>query len=407
MQKERRENQLAFIVFLQAITYGLAIAYGNTTLVPRIVPSIIVGIHYILAFYIAVGLASRRGYKNTGKMFKLILVCVLFFVSYFNVYEGISKSFINYIGVIPLLVFCFVDDTLLLKSTRYFERFMVLSSIIGIFVYILYVIGLRFRTVPFYSDSGGEYTDYFVSYILTSHRGVALCGLFNEPGFFGTIAAFFIIINKCNFRLRKNRLLLYAGLLTWSMAFYVLVFGGFVIFSLKTTKSRIIALFFSLFFFWVIQSVHTGNAFIDGFIERFQFDSELGQFKGDNRASSLELKADLAEFLIGDRTAWGYGTGFTGEKDYGGVSTPLTYFLEWGIWGCSLTFGLLIFFALKVSWKCKHALVFVSLFIISIYQRPNIFSMEYLLLLFGGILMCYEYESRLTDNIRIKQKTFG
>ena len=385
-----KEEKAAFIVFLQALSYCLAISHGDTTLVPSIVPSIIAGLHYVFALLMIVFSSSRRNAVNTGLVYKLILVIVLFLLIYVNICPSESHSLINSIAIIPFIVFCFIDDVILYKAIVYFEKFMIFSAIVGIISYILCLIGIRPLLFPYYGSSGGLYASYLLSYVCISpETGMRLCGLFNEPGYFGTFAAFFIILNKCDLKKRGNKILLVASLLTFSLAFFVLFAVGLFAYKANNKKKLVFGIISAICVLFVLQNVQTGNVYIDTFLERFQFDKELGTFKGDNRgANSLELKAALDDFYKSDMTLFGYGTGYVKSQSFGSLSTPLSYLLDWGYVGMFLSYGLLSLFAIFLSIKNRLAMIFTICFILSIYQRPNVFTIAYFLLLFGGIVYC-------------------
>lgn len=76
--------------------------------------------------------------------------------------------------------------------------------------------------------------------------------------------------------------------------------------------------------------------------------------------------------------------------------------IQIGYIGVFLTYGLLFVAGFKYSKRNWMAISFLLCFFINVYQRTNIFSMNYLLVLFGGLL---HIQKSIDDkhNIKIKK----
>ena len=95
-------------------------------------------------------------------------------------------------------------------------------SILGIIASFSFIfkLGLPYEIVPYYF--GDEYyINYYFAYLYWGgSEGVVfrLCGLFNEPGYFGTVSAILLINEKLHLKRISNLLLFIAGFFTFSAA---------------------------------------------------------------------------------------------------------------------------------------------------------------------------------------------
>lgn len=379
-----KEKCLIVFTTIYAILSCIAIGYSDTTLVPISIPSRIAWLNYIVTLFMILVLLNK-GVQYT-RLIKYRLT-VIFFVSIlkiFHTYNG-GLDIMNILGAIPLLAFCFVDDEVLLKAFRLYRKVLIIISITAIAIYIDFfaIHVLPNTTVPFYG-SDGFYVNYYISYISLGEDGIRSCGFFNEPGFFGTILALYLISDKINLKDIGNVIMLIAGITTWSMAFWALMGIGVFLHILKTWKLIIIAVCLLLGFMIVVNTVEFSNPAVSSLVERFQYDPSKGSFKGDNR-TTYEFDAFYERFQETGNILFGNGTGFYGAQQFEHVSSYKSAILDWGYVGFFFTYILLIILAIKASNKNRTAIIFVLCFAISIYQRSGIFSMVYILTLFGGI----------------------
>ena len=116
-------------------------------------------------------------------------------------------------------------------------------------------------------------------------------------------------------------------------------------------------------------------------IERLQFGD--GDIAGDNRSNDV-LDYAVVSMLSSKNYMWGYGYGYASDLTTMVLSYK-SYILNFGLAGFALSFGTLLFAALKDVGKNVPLLLFVICFFISVYQRPNIFCLPYYVILLGGI----------------------
>ena len=93
-----------------------------------------------------------------------------------------------------------------------------------------------------------------------------------------------------------------------------------------------------------------------------------------------------------------FGRGFGATKGLG-VSFKMII-VQLGYVGVLLTYGLLFLAGWKYSKNNWIAISFLLCFVINVYQRTNIFNMNYFLILFGGLLYIQDSKNRTkTSNL--------
>ena len=205
-----------------------------------------------------------------------------------------------------------------------------------------------------------------------------LCGMFNEPGYLGTVAALLLVADNFNMKRLGNIFVFIAAVLSFSFAFYLLV-GIYFLF--KVFKKKKYFLYFSLFMitgYFVLQYLAEEIDTIAEFLKRFS-----------KEEGSLERTTDGFNslynqmFIQGD---WflGYGTGYLDGRDLASAGYK-PVIIQHGVFGFLLLYGYLLYVSVVLSSRRKAILIFILIFFASIYQRATIFTLNYYIILFGGI----------------------
>lgn len=382
---DKYERIMAGIFCFFGITGSLAVYQNDTTLAgPQV--RIIIRVLVYIAFVLLIGLFifNKRIVKN--KMWKLLIPIICFCVTYFHDYSGESS-----LGLLIILILCFflaAKDTIQAQAFEYFKYYMYAVSAIGIIIYVSYLIHFPFphRVVQYYSVGGPDrYIDYTVCYLYTMNGLVRLCGLFNEPGYYGTILALVLCSQQMNMKKKLNIVLFVAGCLTFSLSFIIIILGYLIFMTFR--KPGLLFLWAALLFLWflIIPNIRTGIIGIDTILKRLTIVD--GHLQGDNRKSSGLIKLYEA-WKSGNNLAWGYGGGYVRAKLLGWYpvgSSFSSYLINYGIIGTALLYIPTIVYSIEISKRNMLNIAFVVVFCLSIYQRPNIFCALYYLILIGGI----------------------
>ena len=367
-----------FAVFMIAILACLAACQGDSPLGTLGFKNYAKYCLYFLSFLsIAIALCKRK------IKLLLFLIPVAWWIStHINVYRNFSYDFLIFIELEAILL---SSEEIKLRSFIMFRKFLVIVALLGIICYASYKLnlGLPNETIGYYTkDSESLYHNYFISYIYYSDKiGSRLCGLFNEPGRCGTIIALVLCADNVNLRKIENIILFIAGVLTFSLAF-VIIISLYIIMSFYKNRALFIALivFFFVYFF-ILPNIQLNNVEVQNILSRFTFSN--GLIIDDNRTSP-EFDAIFNNWLHSSQLFFGYGDGY---GHFVGTSSYKVKLLYYGIIGFIAMYGYLLFCAIN---RIKNSnsirmLSYVLVFFISIYQRPNIFTGTFMLLLFGGL----------------------
>ena len=384
-----RDKKYSILLFIPAVLSTLAISQGDSTLAPHGIVQLFQIINWGCILFLLPYVLKQPGSKP------FILWPVFSWFILFNFYNVNGVQISGLLTFLYLCLFYKLDGKILNNVVRYFRYYLIFSAFLGIVAYFDFLLGLGLpHSIEEYyiQRDNANYINYTFAYLFVELDGIRLCGLFNEPGAFGTFLALFLILDGFNYKHYGNYLLLIAGCLTLSMAFFVLVFLGFVMTVIKSKTKIILTILFVSAAIYIIPKIHFSDYEIEYFISRFEYDTKEHKFKGDNRKNYSFISVEK-EFDQGDNKLLGYGTGYCGKR---GVILTLSYktaVIEWGYLGFFLSYGLLMFAAFRLARKARSSLILTVCFLLSIYQRPSVFSIAYFVVLFGGISYLQSFNS--------------
>lgn len=361
-------------------------------------PSILVGLMPVIMLIVAVLLFMTSSKKDNRLTSFLYIFSALTYwcLEFIHSYHHLSISSILVVFVLSCI--CMSSSFTKREAFRWYYYIVSATAFLGIVSYVLYKLRIGpFLVVDYYTDeSFASYASYYVSNILAlsfnEYDLSRLCGLYNEPGLLGTICA--LLLAADNFKHKGTSfVLLFAGILTFSAAFWLLLVLFFALraFINGSTRTKIVSACIILVFFYLVNQSYD-NIILENFFNRFRF--EDGQLNGDDRIdSSLQMYWN-ATLKDTHKLLWGYGSYIKIESS----SSIILWIVKHGIIG-TLAFMLpLLIASFKEINKNKVALVFVLMFIISIYQRPQVFNAMFFVMLIGGI----EYIKKQSRNDTIK-----
>jgi hypothetical protein len=255
----------------------------------------------------------------------------------------------------------------------------------GIVCYASYASGLSlipFRLVEYYTTNAEFYIDFYACTACLQGSIVRFCGLYNEPGLWGTMAALILCVEDLQLKKISNLLILIAGAFCFSLAFWAILIIYYVLSRKRYLYTLLVIGSLLLIYIYVLPNIQTGNEAIDALIGRLAY--EDGGFSGDNR-SHEHLDYLYENVLSSSKFFFGYGGGYIVHIGYDGSLSYKTYIVEYGLIGFLLMYAALLGAVRKYVKPCRYAWAYIAVFFISIYQRPGIFSLIYMVVLFGGL----------------------
>lgn len=209
-------------------------------------------------------------------------------------------------------------------------------------------------------------------------------GPFDEPGVVGTVSALLLAVRKFKFKGKADYIILFSGIVSMSLAFYVISFIYFLTASLARPRYLVIGIFFGLS---VLSIASLNETVRKHTLDRIAI--EDGRWAGDNR-STQHLDNLFEAWLHGD-----YHDLLLGMPEYiedGSASWKLIP-VKTGLVGVLILVSILFILYRSAASRSHgvYLLAFVSVFVASIYQRPDVITPLFVLILLAGLLSSNDY----------------
>lgn len=379
----------AILIFLFLDPYFMWNLHNHTPLYA------ILGIPILLLFY------SNSDIRSKGRQGIFVLFSIVLIFSALN-------NDLNVLGFIALLCVLFVPFAREDFARVSFDYFITIYAIvIGVssVVWILSfldVIGPSGIISPLNELKDHKY--YVYPLVVRPDMIVPIerfCGPFDEPGVSGTISAIILIIGK--FKLKDLRLLVIflAGILTLSLFYVVICSVYYFIYTFAVSKNKVAGVMLLLLLAIVVITTLSNELLYDRLWSRFLWDADSGSFAGDNRYT--EGAKILMNKYMGT-LGFLFGIGKTDEllRASEGEFSLLFTILQYGL---LFVLAYILVFALY-GWKYRNNMIAYLLFLLvfmgSIYQRPDLFQPEYLFLYSMMAMSCGDLNEKKYIKIETK-----
>lgn len=270
---------------------------------------------------------------------------------------------------------------------------------VSVAFYLLWLVGVNFPSSSLDSgdwkgDSGYiEYINYFLFVQDQNSIIPRFYSVFDEPGVLGTLASIILCGLRFDFRKPVTWIIFCAGLLTASVAFFLISFLGWLIFR-KINFSKfgfLIVTLSTIGVFWNFQIgiFDVDDASLFEYILYRLFNLSQGVI--DYR-SSYNLDRVFEDYIFSMESIFGMGTYyFIDHPELLIGQTPKFFILEYGIFGLILLilpYVVIINLNRRVK---KDAWLMLGLLCLSFLQRPQLFTPA-LLVLFAIICSYWSFE---------------
>lgn len=366
------------MIFLCINKNGFNLVFKKKELLP-----IVMGIAFIISIN-WLG-AEIRHYVNVGHIW--LIIQLVFFVKLDNLYKSrIFKclTMIFAIAVLPSLIY-----------------------------FLLGNFGINLPYSIMYGSSanktlaGAYYRHYPLGIVIYQSGYLArYCGVFDEPGVVGTLAAIlFAALDKKNNK-KLSILLLVEGFFSFSMAFYLLVAIYVLIQAIIRGAFKFaIVLVLTVIAFTVFVNTEFNNEYLRKIQSRIDTTSFI-LVENNRTTDSFDSEYDYFVEKGGYPLLMGNGQGAVESNSHMTASSSykkLVY--NYGIFGFSLMIFVFVLLAKMQNWRRSY-LPFVCVFFASIYQRPYVFTMEYLTIFIGALAyMAMQEEPIYLENYYNEENT--
>lgn len=261
----------------------------------------------------------------------------------------------------------FFNDIIFYNSYKILRKLFVIISVFAIIFWILNAINfplIYYKCTPAFRTE--SILDNYRIYgpVLSLYRGDVpiggglerICGVFAEPGHFGIYLGLILAIEKFNFYVKSNLLFLITGFLTFSTAFYGILFLG-LIYKIVTFKriTKDVSLILVLLFFLACTLMILSSNFVETAYNRVV----------DNKKTEVSSVSDLIENRVADNYISKFDSFLKSAKIFTGVGYNTDEMIVTNWRGTIYRFGLI-------------GATIMLLLIISIVRRGNV---KYALLL--------------------------
>ena len=355
------------------------------------------------------------------------IMAIYFFYCFFTgVVGGTTHPFL--IG--NILVYAFYalvtlsGNDILLKSFGILEKIFAVILFYTLIVYILILLGVPIPSVKLISGEEGraaagmQYYQNYLGCLIINQSGELLyrfTSVFTEPGVVGTFCAFFLAADGMKFKKsKKDIIFLIAGILSLSVAFYVMAIVALAFKFLRKGGVKAFSGFILIVvLYFVFINVNFNNFALQVVQQRLTI-TESG-LAGDNRMHE-EARVVFENFLNSDLKTILMGYGNTDATTSAGISVwqmSASYkeaIFQLGFIGYGL---LILWFAVTplVCYRSKNKYItrfmysYVIIFILSQYQRPYMKSLFLVYILLAGCLSAEHAAIKENESIPVEKDT--
>lgn len=317
-----------------------------------------------------------------------------------------SIGIVSILNIIMIGMFCLFPDSLKYRIYQYFRFLFVISIIPGILYSLLTFIGVKvnFELLNAASEikqnSNVIYLHFPLAVQITKTYDLIgninrfrLCGIYDEPGRVGTICALFLTAEDLRINKDwKNRFLFVGGVLSLSVAFFIILTFVFIFKLIKNRKIKYLLLLTIIVgIFFVFSQIEFNNVALSALQKRLVINSN--GLAGNNRTNA-EFEKFFGAFLKNSniyRLLFGYGDGAAyaycsmhnlGSSSYKCIIYDLGFIGSFFYILWIILYGIVYSKNKSIRWL---TVINVLIFLINLYQRPTIFNPSYLLIPLAGI----------------------
>lgn len=336
----------------------------------------------LITLIIALKLLSYSKIKQNFLLASLYLISAL----YMN-FGGLNGYTLpNHLEFTVFILLLSLSKNFLLNVLDKFEKIVTVVFILGIITYLVSLITNfpSFSIPPLNPLKNGIYKVHIFDLQLIDYNfgdSKRFMSVFDEPGVVGTLVALLLSYRKIQFNKIKDVVFIAAGLLSFSLAFYVIF-----LFNLLYNKVLNIKYYFALVvFLFGLYLLNPDFVKITVF-DRFIVGNDIGIV--DNRVTeSFQSEYDHFVKKGGEALLFGLGPSALvnfSNKSVLNASSYETVVYSFGIVGC-LIFLSFFFYATYKFAPTRRGWFFFIVFLALAWQRPGIFNYFNILIFLGGL----------------------
>ena len=299
------------------------------------------------------------------------------FYTLFVLFSAISSQGISLLNLFTLVIFSLVFFTptrIVSLTVIYVTNCYAIMGLVSVVTYFCVVAGLDISWSELSSLNSVKEYNYRNYITLVAYQGglvplpnggfiFRFSGLFDEPGIVGTISALLLAVNGASFSKWQNKVILLSGILSMSLAFYLLL----AILLMSKISIRIITLSLLILVVFSIIFPKGSNVILDRYVYDRAYSVIYDTGSVNNRTTD-EFDNEFERYIATSNILLGEGRGMAEEISNEGFS--FKYFIY--------NYGLVAFLAINFiyiifsfsSGFTKNNLVFYVILSLCLLQRP-------------------------------------
>lgn len=358
----------------------------------------------VLLFFVSLGELKSASYQNLSlpKVALIVLIVIYNYLLGMSIF-GIAAYSLSVILILLLPI------EILLKTIDYFRSLFCILILPGIILWVLHHITNDFTLLSLFQIPDDLNPSEFkvmknenymlypfsvaLAYMYEQDGFYRFIGFFDEPGLLGTVAFFLLATANYNIKNAKNTIILIAGLISLSLAFYVLTFIYLFFCSFKQYK-KILYLMFFAGSIYILSSISIPfNKAIGSRLHIVHSDAGI-VIAGDNRSNEVleqeftqASQASTGQIIFGDRN----------YNNTDGSASWKMIFIQTGVIGLLIFISILILTLIIYSGYhqiCWISVVFLLCLFASFYQRPDVIKTFYFLVFIVSIMTSHLYDTK-------------
>lgn len=336
----------------------------------------------LITIYISIKILNKSNLRNNLIIANLFLITVLY--TYFG---GVKGYMLPTHVQMSIYIFLLSMSKDFLNLILYkFEKILIYVFFLGVIIYLISVIVKlpSFTIPPLNKGKMGNYDVRlfdleFIDYTIRNSR--QFMSVFDEPGVVGTLVAMLISYREIKFNTLKDILLIVSGLITFSLAFYIVLFINLI-------YNRSLNIKFYLMFliliggFYFMKPLYVKEVLFDRFI--------LGNDFGivDNRTSE-EFDIKYNSFVKKGGFPLIFGNGPNAMTDLSkeielNLSSYKSTVYKHGVFG-TILFVFFFFYCTLTIAPIKRGWFFLLIYIMLAWQRPGVFQYFNIMIFLSGL----------------------
>ena len=359
---------------------------------------------------------------NKTKPLKAIAgFALLLIFAYLSIFTGVKTETVlpltrgNIATCILLVLVVLTNDKYLAGSFDKLKTILTFVFAYTFLIYILVVIGIPFpsETIETFRTqlSGQHHINYLGCLFLSELAGQTdrFTSMFEEPGVVGTISALILATSDGGIkRDKRNIVFLISGLFSLSLAFICMMTVYYLIYAIRKGMLKTATLLIAISIMYIVfENIDFSNELVLELQTRIDFRDEDAKKRnsriGDDAQSEFDdfLEGDFKTFLMGHGVP--YAISSSGETSWSYSATYKKQIFQCGLIGFCLYFLWMVIFPYQC---CKtdntdtnvDLVIYVFVFLISVYQRPFFFSLYFLYFLVAGCARIQRLNEKQNDS---------